>query len=139
MLRPFSGSAGQAIVRSAPSASSRASLTGPMLPRSVELKVEQYLNRICRAPRARSHASAASELTDRLWSAGMVRDLSATTTAWAVAGIDPVLGHADQLHRRHAVAHQHAGEIGGAGEIVRDAAEQDRHAGSLVWLPPGSF
>jgi hypothetical protein len=37
------------------------------------------------------------------------------------------------------VAHQHAGEVGGAGEVVRDAAEQDRHAGSHVWLPPGPF
>ena len=60
-MRPFSGSAGQAIVKSAPSASSSASLTGPMLPRSVESKVEQYLNRICRAPRSRSQASAASD------------------------------------------------------------------------------
>ncbi len=39
MLRPFSGSAGQAIVKSLPSASSSASLTGPILPWSVESKV----------------------------------------------------------------------------------------------------
>ena len=39
----------------------------------------------------------------------------------SVAGVDPVRGHADQLHRRHAVAHQHAREIGRAGEVVRDA------------------
>ena len=38
-----SGNAGQAIVKSVPSASINASVTGPILPRSVESKVEQYL------------------------------------------------------------------------------------------------
>ena len=56
-----------------------------MLPSSVESKVEQYLNRICPAPRADSHSSAASDC--RIASAaGIVRDLSATTTAWAAPG-----------------------------------------------------
>ena len=42
-VRPFSGNAGQAIVKSVPSASIKASATGPMLPAGVESKVEQYL------------------------------------------------------------------------------------------------
>jgi hypothetical protein len=32
--------------------------------------------------------------------------------------------HADRLHGAHAVAHEHVGEIGGAGEVVGDAAEE---------------
>jgi hypothetical protein len=32
--------------------------------------------------------------------------------------------HADHLHRAHAAAHQHRGKIGGAGEVVGDAAQQ---------------
>ena len=32
--------------------------------------------------------------------------------------------HADHLHRSHPAAHQHGGKIGGAGEIVGDAAQQ---------------
>ncbi len=43
MVRPCSGEAGQMRVIVSPSASSRASATGPMLPSSVESKVEQYL------------------------------------------------------------------------------------------------
>jgi hypothetical protein len=43
MVRPFSGNAGHAIVKSVSSASISASATGPMLPAGVESKVEQYL------------------------------------------------------------------------------------------------
>jgi hypothetical protein len=52
----------------------------------------------------------------------MVRDLSATTTASTryPAG----LGHADGLHHAHACAHQVVGQVGGAGEVVGDAAQQ---------------
>ena len=42
-VRPFSGNAGHAIVKSHPSASIRASVTGPMFPAGVESKVEQVL------------------------------------------------------------------------------------------------
>ena len=42
-VRPFSGKAGQAMVKSRPSASISASATGPMLPAGVLSKVEQYL------------------------------------------------------------------------------------------------
>ena len=80
--RPVSGNAGQAMASLAPSASSRASATGPILPSSVESKVEQYLKKNRRAPARRSQDSAASD-----WStaspAGIVRDLSATTIASA--------------------------------------------------------
>ena len=44
-----------------------------------------------------------------------------------VARIDRRLRHADQLHGRHALAHQHAREVGGPGEVVGDAAKQERH------------
>ncbi len=80
MVRPFSGKAGQAMVKPAPSAASRASATGPILPWSVESKVEQYLKKYCRAPAGRSQASAASDCSTAS-AAGMVRDFSATTTA----------------------------------------------------------
>ena len=43
MVRPFSGKAGQAIVKSLPSASQQRLGDGPMLPAAVESKVEQYL------------------------------------------------------------------------------------------------
>jgi hypothetical protein len=43
MVRPFSGKAGQAMVKSLSSACSSASATGPILPSAVESKVEQYL------------------------------------------------------------------------------------------------
>ena len=43
MVRPFTGNAGQAIVKSVLSTSISASITGPMLPLGVESKVEQYL------------------------------------------------------------------------------------------------
>ena len=43
MVRWFSGKAGQAMVNRVPSAVMRAEVTGPMLPSSVESKVEQYL------------------------------------------------------------------------------------------------
>jgi hypothetical protein len=39
----LTGSAGRAIVNSSPSSSSAASMVGPMLPRSVESNVLQYL------------------------------------------------------------------------------------------------
>ena len=43
MVRPLAGKAGQAMVKDVPSACINASATGPMLPRGVESKVEQYL------------------------------------------------------------------------------------------------
>src|SRR3954453_16138887 len=82
MVRPVSGKAGHAIVKSLPSASRRASATGPMLPLSVLSKVEQYLKWIWRAPARRSQASASSDRSTAS-SGGQVRDFSATTTASA--------------------------------------------------------
>jgi hypothetical protein len=43
MVRLLAGKAGQAMENWQPSASIRASATGPMLPLAVESKVEQYL------------------------------------------------------------------------------------------------
>jgi hypothetical protein len=51
-----------------------------------------------------------------------VRDLSATTTASTSAPAGR--GHADGLHHAHAGAHQVVGQIGGAGEVVGDAAQR---------------
>ena len=41
-----------------------------------------------------------------------------------VNGCRSVVRHADRLHRAHAAAHKIVGQVGGAGEIVGDAAEQ---------------
>ena len=119
----FSGKAGQAMVKSAPSSSSSASATGPILPASVESKVEQYLKKICLAPLALSQRQAASDCATAS-AAGMVRDFSATTMASA-CGASP-RGSADGLHRVHAAPRQRVGEIRGAGEVVGDAAQQHR-------------
>jgi hypothetical protein len=64
-----------------------------------------------------------------------VRDFSATTTASARA---PARGHADGLHRAHAGAHQHAGHVGGAGEVVGDDAEDHAHPSSPAASMPVS-
>jgi hypothetical protein len=64
---------------SAPLRASRASATGPILPASVESKVEQYLKKTCGAPRARSASKAAVESATASW-AGIERLLSATTS-----------------------------------------------------------
>ncbi len=82
MVRPVVGKAGQAMAKSASSASNRASATGPMLPMSVESKVEQYLKKICRVPRPLSQARAASDSVTASCT-GQVRDFKATTTASA--------------------------------------------------------
>ena len=82
MVRALAGKAGQKIADSAPSSSISASATGPMLPASVESKVEQYLNRICLAPRSRSARALASDWATAS-AGGQVRDLSETTTASA--------------------------------------------------------
>jgi hypothetical protein len=38
-----------------------------------------------------------------------------------IADVDRQLGQADQLNGTHALSNQHAGKIGGAGEVIRDA------------------
>ena len=74
----------------APMASASASATGPILPASVESKVEQYLKMVCWQSWACSQARAASDWATAS-AAGMVRDFSATTPAWA-AGSAAVAG-----------------------------------------------
>ena len=111
------------MVKSAPSASSSASATGPILPFSVESKVEQYLKKNCRTPALRSHSSAASDIP-MASSTGLVRDFRATTTASAAGTSVSGPRHPEQLHRAHAVLDQHVGEVGRAGEIVGDTAEK---------------
>ncbi len=59
------GNAGQTTVRSLPVSSSRASVTGPMLPVGVESKVEQYFSYSCRQPAASSQRAAPAS-SDRL-------------------------------------------------------------------------
>ena len=101
--RPFSGSAGQAIVKSAPSAGEPAPRqTGPMLPLSgVELKVEQYLKRYLPAAlRLCNQSRAASDWATTLSGWRIGARLERDDASLRVAGIDPVRGHADQLDRR---------------------------------------
>ena len=50
-----------------------------------------------------------------------------------------VAGNADRLHRPHAGADQVVGEVGGAGEVVGDAAEADRHRFGAGSSMPGKI
>ncbi|MNI81044.1 hypothetical protein D3C73_1376240 [compost metagenome] len=69
-------------MKSLSSASSRASLTGPMLPAAVESNVEQYLKKICSQPRSRNQRRASSD-SFTASAAGRVLDLRAMTIASA--------------------------------------------------------
>ena len=62
-------------------------MTGPMLPRSVESNVEQYLKYSWLAPLANSHAAAAADSATATLT-GAVRVLSDTTTA-STSGAEP--------------------------------------------------
>ena len=75
------------MVKRSSSATSNASATGPMLPASVESKVEQYLKKYCFVPPRFSHSSASSDSLIAS-AAGMERDFSATMTA-SVSGTGP--------------------------------------------------
>ena len=70
----------------------QASATGPILPASVELKVEQYLKKIL--PRAGLLAASRQAASDcaTASAAGIVRDFSATTMASASGSGSPVAG-----------------------------------------------
>ena len=85
-MRPVSGKAGQAMVKLSSSASSSASATGPMLPASVESKVEQYLKKNCWQPACCSQRSAASDCSTAC-SAGQLRDFNAITSASASGAV----------------------------------------------------
>src|SRR5690606_21010124 len=88
MVRPVAGKAGQTITFSAPSALTRASATGPMLPCGVESKVEQYLKKNWRQPCSRSHSSASSDCATAC-SGAMLRVFNATTPASTPASAFP--------------------------------------------------
>ena len=91
MVRPLVGEGRAGDGEAAPSSSSSASATGPMLPASVESKVEQYLKRICFAPRSRNARALASDWATASGD-GEVRDLSETTTASASGSADADAG-----------------------------------------------
>ena len=133
--RPVSGKAGQAIAKSVPSASISASATGPILPASVESKVEQYLKKAWRTPQARSRSSASTDCATAS-AAGIARDLSATTTASTLRRRVALRRDPQQLRDPQPAARQHVGEVGGAGEVVGDAA-QDRGHGAAPSLGRG--
>ena len=63
-----------------PESARSASITGPILPASVESKVEQILNSTCEAPRPRIHFSAARDFATAC-DASIERLFSDTTTA----------------------------------------------------------
>ena len=81
-VRLFSGNDGLTSTMPPPARARSASSTGPILPASVESKVEQILNRMWVAPRARSHCSASSDSVTACV-AGIERLFSETTTASA--------------------------------------------------------
>ncbi len=118
-MRSLAGKAGQASAKPHRSASTSASATGPILPASVLSKVEQYLKKNCRHPAACSQRSAA-RLSRTASPAGTVRDFSATTTASASGGGPS--GTPISCTVRIPPPHQGGGEVGGAGEVVGDAA-----------------
>ena len=64
MVRPVSGKAGQAIVNEASKSAMKASITGPMLPSSVESNVEQYLKKNLSVPTAFNQAECLQRLAD---------------------------------------------------------------------------
>ena len=72
-------------------ASINASATHPMLPLSVESKVEQYLKKICFAPRLCNHFKAAKDFL-MASAAGIVLDFKETTTAAASSALKPGSG-----------------------------------------------
>ena len=125
--RPLAGKAGQAIVKSVPSASISASATGPMLPRSVESNVEQYLKKNCRHPascsqRERSERTCADRLRWRR-RARLQRDHD---------GVGVVRGRSAAAHRSSAPSASRyftsmPARSVAPREIVGDAAEQCGH------------
>src|SRR4029079_6538081 len=142
MVRPVSGKAGVTSTIASPESARSASITGPILPASVESKVEQILNSTWPAPRPRSHFSAARERSTAT-PASIERLLSDTTTASTSGSAresegtpivctrdrhrEIVRGNANRLHRAQALAGQRIGEIGGAGVVVGDAAQRQFH------------
>ena len=126
IVRPVSGKAGQAMVKSAPSASRSASATGPILPCVGAVEGRAVLEQVLPRPLPRQPALRRQRLRHRLRDRGRAR-LQRHHHGVGFRHRQTRLGHADQLHRAHAVAHQHAAQIGGAGEVVGDGAEQDRH------------
>ena len=117
------GKAGQAMVKSVPRASSRASATGPMLPRSVESNVEQYLKKRSH-PARRSHAAATSD-----WAHGVAHRGGAR-----LEGDDDCISHPppsarqrallQPLHGPQARGHECAGQDRRPGEVICDAAQR---------------
>ena len=107
------------MVKSAPSASSSASATGPILPAGVESKVEQYLKKICPAPAPAARRARSSDMATAS-APGCVRDFSAITTASA-SGIGPA-GMPIVCTVLMPAAASIIGQVGRAGEVVRDTA-----------------
>ena len=141
-VRPFVGYAGQTTARSAPSASRSASATGPMLPSGVESNVEQYLKKNCRAPSSRSHASAAGDSRDRLRDRRRAR-LQRDDDRVDVGQLE-VRDDAERLDRPHPLADERAAEVGRAGDVVGDRAEErprlhaaDRRCFTRCWSRSG--
>ena len=76
----------------------------------------------CVAPACRSAAAAAIDCVDGLLP-GIVRDLSATTTASAPREVERRVRHADRLNRFETLSRQHERKVAGARQIVRDASQ----------------
>ena len=121
--RPVAGKTGQTTASSAPSRSSSASATGPILPSGVELKVEQYLNRNCSHPCALQPVAPLPAIAAPLRAAGDGARLQRDHAGLAI-GRRAVLRHADELRRRHAALGERVGEVAGAGEIVGYGTEK---------------
>jgi hypothetical protein len=125
MVRPVSGKAGQTVAKSAASSARRASATGPMFPLIGRIEGGAVFE--IDLPRARLAQPAAGRdrLLDRLADRGGAR-LERNHDRLGVCRHLHSIRHADDLDGAHAIAHQGVGKIGGAREVVGDAAEQDR-------------
>ena len=127
MVRPFSGKAGQTIVKIGAKLAEQRIGHGPdiALVGRIEGRAvfEEELPGACRSAATCSAASDCATASP----AGIVRDFNATTSASASGSGSSCRGTSISLHGAHARPRQHAREIGGAGEIVGNAAKQYWH------------
>ena len=135
MVRPVSGKAGQAMVKSRAQRVQQRVGDRADIARIGAVEGRAVLEQVLPRPLPRQPALRRQRLRHRL------RDRRRARLERHHDGVGFRYGHArlrhaDQLHRAHAVAHQHAAQIGGPGEVVGDGTQQDRHRRSAQGRPP---
>src|ERR1700722_17065887 len=118
-VRPVSGKAGVTKAQPPRALAPKASATGPMLPASVESKVEQTLYITCRAPRAESQSKGGGGPLGCL--AGLDRaDLQRRNDRFRIVDLQAGRRHADGLNGRETIAVERVRKVGGARVVVGD-------------------